>query len=129
MPIRTRRWNDPANSEDGFRLLITRYRPRGVRKEDETWDEWQPKLGPSKELHAAVYGKTGASPIGWPAYRARYLQEQKANRDLIEGLAARVAAGETITLLCSSACVREERCHRSLLRDLIEKAAEKRSST
>ena len=35
-------------------------------------------------------------------------------------LAQRVQGGETITLLCSSACTRESRCHRSLLRELIE---------
>jgi hypothetical protein len=27
---------------------------------------------------------------------------------------------ETITLLCSSACVRESRCHRSILKELIK---------
>ena len=122
MPIKTRRWDDPAEADDGFRLLITRYRPRGVRKEDETWDQWIPALGPSKDLHAAVYAKHG-SPIGWPAYRQRYLQEQRVNRALIDDLAGRVRAGETITLLCSSACVREARCHRSILRELIEAAA------
>jgi len=41
----------------------------------------------------------------------------------IADLARRVARGETITLLCSSACVREDRCHRSLLKALIEQAA------
>jgi uncharacterized protein YeaO (DUF488 family) len=118
MPIKTKRWNDPVEPNDGFRLLICRYRPRGVRKEDETWDEWIPALGPSVELHRAVYPKSG-SPIPWPRYRQRYLQEQRANRELIESLAKRVTAGETITLLCSSACERESRCHRSILRDLI----------
>src|SRR3954454_13320037 len=112
MPIRTRRWNDRRLPGDGLRLVVCRYRPRGVRKEDETWDAWQPKLGPSKELHAAVY-KTTSTPVAWPAYRARYLQEQRANREAISGLAKRVAAGETITLICSSACERESRCHRS----------------
>jgi uncharacterized protein YeaO (DUF488 family) len=121
MPIRTRRWNDPGEPDDGFRLLITRYRPRGVSKADETWDEWIPKLGPSAALHANVYGKHG-SPIGWPAYRARYLAEQRGNRAIIEDLARRSKAGETITLLCSSACERESRCHRSVLRELIEAA-------
>ena len=77
MPIRTRRWDDPQGEGEGFRLLITRYRPRGVSKEDETWDEWWPELGPSKELHAAVYGK-GRMPIGWEVYRARYLAEMKS---------------------------------------------------
>ena len=35
-------------------------------------------------------------------------------------VAKRVAAGETITLLCSTACTDESHCHRSLLKQLIE---------
>ena len=121
MPIRTKRWDDPKEPDDGFRLLVTRYRPRGVSKAGETWDEWRPELGPDKALHAAV-NTDRSSPIPWPQYRRRYLEQQRQNRALIESLAARVRAGETITLLCSSACVRESRCHRSILRELIELA-------
>ena len=121
MPLKTKRWNDPAEPDDGHRLLVTRYRPRGVAKEDETWNEWQPKLGPSTQLHAAVYAETH-SPVPWPQYRKRYLAEQKQNVAVITDLAKRVAAGETITLLCSSACTRESRCHRSILKELIEAA-------
>ena len=121
MPIHTRRWNDPPEREEGHRLLVTRYRPRGVAKADETWDAWQPKLGPSKELHRFVY-TDAATPIPWPQYRRQYMAEQRANRTLIEDLAKRVAAGETITLLCSSACTRESRCHRSILKEMIEAA-------
>jgi uncharacterized protein YeaO (DUF488 family) len=121
MPIRTKRWNDPVSADDGFRLLICRYRPRGVGKADETWSEWQPGLGPSKELHGAVYVRAG-SPISWPMYRARYLAEMKSQKAAIDELAARVKGGETITLLCSSACERESRCHRSLLKELVENA-------
>ena len=121
MPIKTRRWNDPPDKDEGHRLLVTRYRPRGVAKADETWDSWEPKLGPSKELHREVY-TDASSPIPWPQYRRQYLNEQKANRRLIEALAKRVTAGETITLLCSSACTRESRCHRSILKELIEGA-------
>lgn len=119
MPIKTRRWNDPREPDDGFRLLICRYRPRGLRKEAETWDAWQPDLGPSRELHAAVYGKKGV-PIAWPVYRAAYLREMRAQTAAIRELARRVAAGETITLLCASSCEREARCHRSILKQLIE---------
>ncbi len=122
MPIRTKRWNDPRDSEDGFRLLVCRYRPRGLPKEDETWDQWQPELGPSKGLHRAVYTET-ASKIPWPQYRRMYIDEQRKNQELINSLAARSASGETITLLCSSACVREARCHRSILKELIESAS------
>jgi uncharacterized protein YeaO (DUF488 family) len=77
-------------------------------------------------LHAAVYTQT-SSPVPWEQYRRHYLQEQKKNAQLIASLGQRVAAGETITLLCSSACVRESRCHRSILRELIEKAVDEGS--
>jgi uncharacterized protein YeaO (DUF488 family) len=121
MPLKTKRWNDPKEADDGLRVLICRYRPRGVRKEDETWEVWYPELGPTKELHGAVYTET-SSKIPWPQYRRRYLDQQRANQKRIDELAGRVRTGETITLLCSSACVRESRCHRSLLRELIEQA-------
>ena len=121
MPVRTKRWNDPADPDDGFRVLVCRYRPRGVRKDDEPWDGWMEDLGPSRALHADYYGKQGP-PISWADYRARYLEEMKSQRPLIEQLAGRVRRGETVTLLCSSRCLDEERCHRSLLRGLIERA-------
>jgi hypothetical protein len=41
----------------------------------------------------------------------------------IESFARRVREGDTITLLCSSACEDEARCHRSIVRELIEAAA------
>jgi uncharacterized protein YeaO (DUF488 family) len=119
--MKTKRWNDPAEADDGSRLLVTRYRPRGVKAEAETWEAWLPQLAPSKELHAAAYGK-GQDPIAWDEYVTRYHREMEAQRFWIEGLAQRVAAGESITLLCSSACVDPARCHRTLLRALIEDA-------
>ena len=121
MPIKTKRWNDDQEPDDGFRLLICRYRPRALKKADETWHAWYSDLGPSKELHADFYGKHGP-PIDWKAYRRRYLQEMKAQKDKIAELARRVSAGETITLLCSSACVDAEHCHRTLLKKLIEES-------
>ena len=119
MPIRTRRWNDPKKRGDNFRILICRYRPRALPKKDETWDVWYKELGPSTDLHAAFYGKQGP-PIGWEEYRQKYLQEMEAQQELIDQLAALVAEGKTITLLCSSACEDEAHCHRTLLRQLIE---------
>ncbi len=122
MPIRTKRWNDRRERADRFRLLICRYRPRGVRKEDETWDAWCPDLGPSRDLHAAFYGKSGP-PIGWDEYRQRYLDEMKAQEELIDELAQMLREGKTITLLCSSACEDATHCHRTLLKELIEARA------
>ena len=123
-PITTRRWNDPAQPGEGQRILVCRYRPRGVRKEDETWDQWCKDLGPSPELHADFYGKRGP-PISFEEYQRRYLQEMRAQRSRITGLADRVRSGEPLTLLCSSACVDPLRCHRTLLKRLIEAAAKR----
>jgi len=122
MPIRTKRWNDPVEPEDGFRLLICRYRPRGVSKAEETWDATCPALAPSKELHAAAWGKNGPA-IAFEEYARRFRQEVQTSSYWIAGLAERVKQGETITLLCSSACVDEARCHRSVVRQMIEAAA------
>jgi uncharacterized protein YeaO (DUF488 family) len=117
--VRTRRWNDPPEPGDGRRVLITRYRPRGVSKADETWDVWSPNLGPSKELLTLFKGKDD-SKIDWPTYRRHYLSQMKQQTEAIKELAQRVAAGENVVLMCSSSCEREARCHRSLLRELIE---------
>lgn len=122
MPIRTKRWNEPALPDDGFRLLVCRYRPRGVAREDETWDAWCSALAPSPALHAAAYGKTGA-PLAFDEYARRFRLEMQRQRYWIDGFAARVRAGETLTLLCSSACVDAARCHRTLLQELIEDVA------
>jgi uncharacterized protein YeaO (DUF488 family) len=127
MPIKTKRWDDRREADDGFRLLICRYRPRALPKADETWNSWCSDLGPSKELHADFYGKNGP-PITWDQYRTRYLQEMQGElqREFIDELAALVAEGRAVTLLCSSACEDASHCHRTLLRQLIEERVAER---
>jgi uncharacterized protein YeaO (DUF488 family) len=118
--VKTRRWDDPRGPADGTRILVTRYRPRALPKAKETWDEWQKDLGPSVELLAAFQGKHG-KPISWDEYESRYRAEMDGRRDLVRELAARVRGGETVTLLCSSACTDVARCHRTILRELVER--------
>ena len=130
MPVRTKRWNDPPGADDGLRLLVCRLRPRGVPARSQPWDDWWPDLGPSRTLLDAFHGKPAAAktdeetvttPLPWAAYVPRYLDEMRGSAQLwrIRALAQRVAAGQTVTLLCSSACVDPERCHRTLLARLI----------
>src|SRR5688572_18488332 len=100
MPIKTRRWCVPAEPDDGWRVLVCRYRPRGLPKERETWDVWMRQLGPSPALFAAFKGKGGRPPITLDAYRARYREEMLTSQgEAIAALAARVDRGETVTLL------------------------------
>jgi uncharacterized protein YeaO (DUF488 family) len=121
MPVRTKRWNDPPDAGDGFRLLVCRIRPRGVPKRGQPWDDWWPDLGPSRGLLDAFHGKAGG-PLPWTAYVPRYLEEMRGSTQVwrIRALARRIAAGETVTLLCSSACIDPAHCHRTLLARLLE---------
>jgi uncharacterized protein YeaO (DUF488 family) len=45
----------------------------------------------------------------------------KEQEESLAVLAEKAAEGATLTLMCSSACVDPARCHRTLLRELIEK--------
>src|SRR6266576_2469066 len=98
MPLKTKRWDDPREADDGFRLLTCRYRPRALPKNKETWTAWWEQLAPSKELHAAFYGK-GESPIAWDEFTRRYLEEMQGQeqQDSIAVLAEEVAKGKTLT--------------------------------
>src|SRR2546421_9026055 len=96
--IFTKRWNDPSEPTDGTRILVTRYRPRGLPKSEETWSEWVKQVAPSEDLVKAFYGK-GRTKIPWAVYRTSYLREMRdaASRQKIAELARRVKDGETIT--------------------------------
>lgn len=111
MPIRTKRIYDTAEPEDGYRLLIMRLWPRGIRKERVS--EWQPELGPSRPLLKAF--QSGA--VDWEGYTRVYVGEMATKRELLDAVRARTSAG-TVTLLCS--CRDENRCHRRLLKGLLE---------
>lgn len=127
MPLKTKRWNAPKEPDDGERILICRYRPRGLPKAKETWDVWIADLGPSPELFASFKGKDGP-PISLTVYKQRYVEEMKAQAALIQQLADRVDAGEKITLLCSKDCFLPEACHRTVLAGLVDAARGKKGA-
>jgi uncharacterized protein YeaO (DUF488 family) len=122
MVVRTKRWNDPPSPDDGFRLLICRYRPRGVPSNAEPWDGWCVALAPSKALHAAAYGKSGPA-IEFAEYDRRFRAEMQLAQSWIADFARCARDGTNLTLLCSSACTDETRCHRTIVKQLIEEAA------
>jgi len=109
--LRTGRIYDPLSRSDGYRLLVMRLWPRGVRK--EAVDGWQKELGPSTELLRAYRdGK-----IAWAEFARRYRAEVRKKPELLEAV-TKLSRRRTVTLLCG--CEEESRCHRGLLRKLIE---------
>jgi uncharacterized protein YeaO (DUF488 family) len=118
--IRTARIYDPPSPDDGYRLLVMRFWPRGVRK--DAVDAWEKELGPSAELLRAYR----AGQIDWEEFASRYRAEVGESRDLgrqagrpsaLDDLSRR-ARGGTVTLLCG--CQDDSRCHRTLLKAIVE---------
>jgi uncharacterized protein YeaO (DUF488 family) len=106
---------DPRSKDDGFRVLVMQYWPRGVKK--EKIDAWYKDLGTSKELIKAWK----AGKVTWPQFKMRYIAElkEKHKQTLVHELAKR-AKKEKITLLCG--CRDPNTCHRIILKEQIEKA-------
>ena len=48
--VRTKRVYNPKENEDGFRILVDRLWPRGIKKESADFDEWLKDIAPSNEL-------------------------------------------------------------------------------
>jgi uncharacterized protein YeaO (DUF488 family) len=105
----TKRIYDPPAAEDGYRVLIMRLWPRGIRK--ERVDTWLKELGPVPTLLRQFLDEK----ITWAQYVRRYLAGL-ARPEAQEAIAEvrRRARDGRVTLLCG--CADEQRCHRSLLR-------------
>ena len=91
-----------------------RFWPRGVRK--ITIDLWMKKVGTSPDL--IKDWKTGK--ITWAQFKARYRKQMQGEGEKKLLAELRQFANEgTLTLLCTDKD--PERCHRSILKELIEK--------
>src|ERR1044071_2540650 len=104
--------------EDGTRILITRYVPRYIKKEEQKdhWDKWLIDLSPSRALHKEY--KNGK--ITWDVFSQKFRDEIINNEKSME--LCRQLAGESlnknITLLCFEDD--ERLCHRSLVRKICD---------
>jgi uncharacterized protein YeaO (DUF488 family) len=94
MDVRLKRAYDPAVRSDGYRVLIDRLWPRGVKKEDAKLDEWARELAPSGELRRWF----GHEPDRFDEFRRRYTRELAAQDEKVRELRRRAREG-TLTLV------------------------------
>ncbi len=121
--IKTKSIYDPASDEDGVRVLVTRYWPRGVSK--DRVHLWLKDLSPAPVLIKAY--KSGE--ISWDEFRCAYLEEMdsEARQHALGKAPALIYSSaenleqkpSNVTLLCT--CRDSALCHRSVLRGLISK--------
>src|SRR3954454_10340626 len=119
MPVRIVRLGTPRSSGEGPRLGTVRRPPRGVPKSDfakrDFYDTWLPNLAPSAELMAE--GQAAEDEKSWAAFRRKFHAEMKQpDAAHVLDLLAVLSKDSSFSMGCY--CEHEERCHRSVLREL-----------
>ena len=126
MTIRIVRLGCPRAPDEGLRIGAVRYPPRGVPKGElaarDFYDVWFPVLAPSAEALSNARG--AKSDREWAAFEQRYRAEMKAaDRKRTLDLLAALSHSADFSLGCY--CEDESRCHRSVLRALLEERGAK----
>lgn len=110
--------------DEGLRIGTVRRPPRGVARADfarrNFYDVWLPNLAPSEELlKQALAAVAGADDREWRQFVRRYRTEMKSpeHRALLDTLAA-LSHHANFSVGCY--CADESRCHRSVLRELLQ---------
>ena len=94
MGIAIKRVYEAPAEGDGYRVLIDRLWPRGLKKEAVPMDVWAKELAPSTELRKWF----GHDPALWDEFRQRYAAELAESADVWQALARR-SVKEPVTLL------------------------------
>jgi uncharacterized protein YeaO (DUF488 family) len=122
--IRIKRAYDPPGRRDGYRVLVDRLWPRGVRKEALSLDAWAREVAPSHALRRWF----AHDPRRWRAFVAKYRRELRAPqpRSTLRDLARRATKG-TVTLVYAA---RDEKHNDAVvLRGAIGRRSRSRTST
>jgi uncharacterized protein YeaO (DUF488 family) len=120
--IHLKRAYDAPARDDGYRVLVERLWPRGVRKQALPIDDWDKDLAPSSALRKWF----GHDPARWTEFKRRYRAElaRPPAADHLRALRERAARG-TVTLVFSSRDL--EHNNAVVLRDEAERRSRRRS--
>jgi uncharacterized protein YeaO (DUF488 family) len=123
MSVRVVRLGRPRLPGEGTRIGTVRRPPRGVPKTEyaaqDWYDVWYPTLAPSPET--MKLGRAAESEKEWAAFAKRYRAEMKAP-DARHGIQLLATLSHTTDFSVGCYCEEEDRCHRSILRELLREA-------
>jgi uncharacterized protein YeaO (DUF488 family) len=121
MPVRIVRLGTPRVAGEGLRIGTVRRPPRGVPAtrfaRDDWYDVWYPNLAPSVET--MKLGKAARTEREWAAFKKKFRAEMAAP-DSQRTLDLLAALSQTADFSVGCYCEDETRCHRSVLRELLE---------
>ncbi|MFJ5733023.1 DUF488 domain-containing protein [Streptomyces paradoxus] len=115
MGVRVRRVYDPAEPEDGVRVLVDRLWPRGLAKDAARVDEWPKALTPSTELRRWYHAGEGSYEEFAERYEAELAAEEAA--EALDGVRELLREGD-VTLLTASKTPQES--HATVLARLLQ---------
>ena len=120
MSIRVVRLGSPRAPEEGLRIGTVRRPPRGVPKSEfstqDWYDVWLPNLAPS--LETMKLGLAAETAAAWTRFARKYKAEMRDARAQAD-LRLLAALSHTTNFSVGCYCEREDRCHRSLLKQLL----------
>ena len=123
MTLRVVRLGSPRLPSEGTRIGTVRRPPRGVPKDQfaarDFYDVWFPTLAPAAET--VKLAKAGDTPAQWAAFCRRY-QAEMASPEAKHAIALLAALSRHTDLSVGCYCEDEQRCHRSVLRQLLIEA-------
>ena len=93
--VRIKRVYEQAAKEDGYRVLVDRLWPRGMKKEAAKIDLWMKEVAPSDELRKSFHHDVRK----WPDFHKKYRAELKKKADLLAELKKMEREHGTLTLL------------------------------
>lgn len=114
--MRCKRAYDSPEPGDGYRVLVDRLWPRGVRKEELAIAAWRKEIAPSHELRRRFHGHPELFSDFVKSYRKEL--EAPSARAVIDELASRARSG-VVTLVYAARD--PERNNAVVLRDVIER--------
>jgi len=123
MTVRIVRLGSARGVSEGLRIGTVRRPPRGVPKAEyarrDLYDVWLPNLAPSEALLKVARRAAASDERAWRTFVRQYRAEMNTpdHRALLDTLAALSHHGN-FSVGCY--CADEARCHRSVLRALLE---------
>lgn len=121
MTVRIVRLGTPRARGEGLRIGTVRHPPRGVPKSQHAaqdwYDVWFPELAPSSQT--LKLAQSASSDRDWAAFVKRY-REEMAGRDKSRILELLAALSHQTNFSVGCYCANESRCHRSVLRELLD---------
>ena len=95
--IQIKRIYEKPAKEDGYRILVDRLWPRGMKKENAPFNEWIKSIAPSAELRKWF----DHQPERFPEFEKRYKKELKKVEDELDRIKL-LSQKKNITLLYSA---------------------------